>query len=126
MLAFINGVSVVNRIKFNLPFTNRQRALGETLFKHLINDLDNPPAEDDLNPLHDFIVSIFDTRTSEAPEERSLFLAVLAIRAVKSDGSFLAPERVPPELARLHYLCNVAILFEGERNGSDCESHFLR
>lgn len=124
MLAFINDLSVVKEIKFSLPFSGRQKHLGQELYKYL-GDEDSNSAESNSNCLHKFIVCIFDTPTSEAPEGRSLFLAVLALRAVNGDGSFIRPEHVTPDLARLRYLCNVAILVEGQEN-EEREGGFLQ
>lgn len=123
MLAFINNIPASSKIVYHLPFSARQKRIGEELYKNYLLEDDTEP---DIMYLHRFIVSIFDTPTSQAPEGRSLFLSVLALRAVEDDGNFMAPERVTPELARLHYLCNIAIIIEGERQGSDSDSSFLQ
>jgi hypothetical protein len=86
-----------------MPFSEELQAGVRHLMRHLESrELTKGDDEAmDLKPLITFLEALY-----QGSEDgmRSLFMSVMAIHALKEDGSFIPPTTVTPELAAVHYL----------------------
>lgn len=99
-----------------IPLKEAQAALAKQLLQSLRLSDDRYRVEDALKLLHELSVSLLVSQ----PEGDDLtgwtcpVRCYLAVRGIKSDGNFIPPRQLTPELAKLKYFCRNCALIQAE------------
>lgn len=110
VLAFGAIPSLVDSIQYTMPFDAGQKTAAKQFVAHLESrqatgeDLDDAT---DLLPLIKFLKALY---LGSEMAEKSLFMSVMAIYALKDDGTFKLPNSITPDLAAVNYLAHSLIL----------------
>lgn len=108
-----------NTILCEMPLNDHHKKAAVALLSHLEKlakaresgtDAPTDVETDELWPLLDFIDALFAPKPDGESDATSVFLSVLALHGLKSCGSFIPPDLLTPDLAKVRGLCNVFIV----------------